>query len=769
MVSDATGAPPFGPIAVQVGPLEVATGDGNWGCWAAPVNADATPDVILAGYSGSVKTVLMSSQGDLPSVAEYPVGLFAQPVALDLDRDGDMDVAYLGGNNRLETLLAQPGGAFVEGPSYAVTTEQGLGTPLAVGGTGRIFVGTTQHAVCAPTPALFSTAILGLDYDPAARAFKAPVCIVPERAPSFRITGLAAGDFDGDGIDDVAYGSPSGGGTAIYFRLSREGFAIEHSIALPAPWRALRFNTQEVSPWLAVRPSNSPFADLAVVVVDAPLGGAFDTGIAVLTGSIAGLTLKQVRPTVPGGYDIMSLSPIGMGFGGRPQLVAANVTNGTVEILDYAAGAPTPLSLAPVQLPERSFRVGSVCAGDFDGDGIQDLFVAPRSGVGALGEVLLGEGDGTYARRPRFALQSGIALPGDVDGDGAVDFLEPTPGGGLQVLFSTQGELALGPETPIDGQFLSAQVGDWDFDGVPDLLVRAGADGVQFLQGLPARDGHFAPAVPVATVDAYGVPTTYAAAFVAGGHFQPPPATPGAPRPLDLLGVERVGSVFREVALLFTDATHAIVAVPSASAYYLPLVFDADGDGVDDLADLYPQGGTIRLSLVKPGDSLGAGWPFRPWGTASPNYPDLAAGVVPVPGAGRSRGVYVGAYGFTLVEAPGGVPGAVEIAIDPSLLTAAADNYTYDAHVALVNGDAYPDLVVALPPPASWLVFPGNAQGTFSPTPDPALSFQPGFGTLYEGGTFMAVPGPTGQDDLVVNAANGTVVILHNDGGGHFR
>jgi hypothetical protein len=765
MVSDATGAPPLGPIAVKVGPVEVVTGDGNWGCWAAPVNADATPDVLLAGYYSSIKTVLMSRTGALPAVAEYPMSLTAQPVAVDLDRDGYMDLAYVDGNGYLKTLMAQAGGALVDGPQAALA-DSAYGHGLAVGGTGRIFAIASFDPTCNPSST--GTAVIGLDYDAAARTFKAPVCVAPPRNPM--ITGLAAGDFDGDGRDDIAYGANQGGGTTIWYRLAREGFAIEHAVPLPAPWHAQIFNGQEVSPWLAVRPAGAPYTDLVVVVLDAPNGGTFDTGLAVLTGGPTGLTLKQTRLTVPGGYNIMSISPIGMGSGGRPQIVAANVTNGTMEIFDYVRTSPTPLADAPVQLPERSFRVGSVCAADFDGDGIQDLFLAPRNGYGASGELLAGEGDGTYARRPRFAIQSSIQYPGDVDGDGLVDFLEPTVGG-LQVLFASDGELALGPETPIDGQFLAVRVGDWDLDGVPDLMIRAGAAGVQLLRGLPARDGHFAPAVPVATADPLGVPTSYAAAFIVGGHFQLPPG-PSMPRPLDLVGIERVGSVFREVALIFRDATHATVAYPPGAEYDIPLAFDADGDGVDDLADARSSSGTLQLSLVKPGDPLppaNPSWPFRAWATASTHWPDVAAGVVPVPGQNRSRGVFVGAYGFTLVEAPGGAVGAVEIAIDPSLLTTLASAWTYDARVAFVDGDAYPDLVVARPPPYTWLVFRGNAQGTFSATPDPALSFQPGFANLYPGFTFQPVPGPTGQDDLVVIAGPTTVVILHNDGAGRYR
>jgi hypothetical protein len=768
MVSDATNAPPIGPIAVQVGPLEVATGDGNWGCWAVPVNADATPDVILAGVNGSVKTVLMSPQGDLPSVAEYPLSLWAQPVVLDLDRDGDTDVAYLAGNG-IETLLAQPGGGFIEGPSAAVNPSPWI---LAAGPGGRIFVATKDNdPTCNPTPGYVAILAFDAEFSTTTRALRGPRCIAPGRPGFIGVGGFASGDFDGDGVDDIAYGATGPGYVnTIYFRLSRDvpAYSVERSVVLPAPWLAQSFNNQQVNPWLAFR-AGSNYSDLVVTVIDAPKGGVFDTGLAVLTGGPGGLTYKQTRLTVPGGYNLMSVSPIGMGFGGRPQLVAANVTNGTVEILDFVRTSAAPLVDAAVQLPERSFRVGSVCSADFDGDGIPDLFVAPRNGYGASGEILLGEGDGSYARRPRFAEQAGFNYAGDVDGDGLVDLLEPTAAGGLQVLFASGGELALGPETPIDGQFLSVQVADWNLDGIPDLVVRAGAEGVQFLRGLPARDGHFAPAVPVATVDPFGAPTTFAAAFIVGGHFQPPPAAPGAPRVLDLLAIERVGSVWREVALLFADATHAIVAHPPGTGYYAPLAFDADGDGVDDLADVFYSRTGIELSLVKPGDPLGASWPFRAWVHVSSNYPDISAGVVPVPGQSRARAVFVGGYGFTLVEAPGGIPGAIELPVDPVYLATVAAEYAYDAHVARVDGDPYPDLVLARPPPYDWLVFPGNAQGTFSTTPNLALSFQPGFATVTPLYTFLPVPGPTGQDDLVLAAGATSLVILHNDGAGHFH
>jgi hypothetical protein len=275
-----------------------------------------------------------------------------------------------------------------------------------------------------------------------------------QAAPSFAAgsgpSSVAVGDFNGDGILDLAVASYYSGVSVL---LGQGDGTFLPAVNYPA----------------GIYPHAVAVGDFnGDGIPDLAVANSGSNNVSVLLGKGDGTFLPAVN--YPAGIHPYSVAVGDFNGDGKPDLAVANNDYpypGTVSVL-LGQGDGT-------FLPAQAFPAGSwpasVAVGDFNGDGILDLAVANSIQFNGTVSVLLGQGDGTFLPAQAFpaGFQPSAVAVGDFNGDGKLD------------LVLNNGKLLLGNadgtfQAPISygpGGFAVA-VGDFNGDAKPDLAVVAG-------------------------------------------------------------------------------------------------------------------------------------------------------------------------------------------------------------------------------------------------------------------------------------------------------
>ncbi len=337
------------PIAVGTGPQSLAVGD---------FNGDGNQDVAIANNGSNDVTVLLGNgSGGFSPATGSPFAAGAGPVSLavaDFNADGIQDLAVANsGSNNVTILLGNGSGGFsaAAGSPFTVGTYP---VSLAVGDFNEDGI---QDLAIANNTSNDVTVLLGNGSGGFSPAAGSPLAI---GAFSFGLSSIAAGDFNGDGIPDLATANNGSNDVTLLLGNGSGGFSA--------------------APRSPVAVGTTPITQFTLAVGDFNGDGIQD------------LAVSNSR-------------------GGSVAILLGNGVGGFIP----ASGEPFYVN-AP----------GSVTVGDFNGDGIQDLAVSDYSDGGVT--ILLGNGSGGFSAAttspvavgPHRFTQLTLAV-GDFNRDGRTD------------------------------------------------------------------------------------------------------------------------------------------------------------------------------------------------------------------------------------------------------------------------------------------------------------------------------------------------------------
>ena len=311
-----------------------------------------------------------------------------------------------------------------------------------------------------------------------------PVFIVQNPAPTsfganWNIAG--SGDFNSDQLSDLAYQRTSDGLVEVQFlsgRVPIGGGAITNS-PFDASWQVAAagdFNGDGLSD-LVYRRSSDGLSEIQFLNGNSAIGG----------GAIANSPFDSAWAIAATGD---------FNHDGKADLVWQRTLDGLVEVQllngDQSIGGGLILN-SPF---DNSWKVAGT--GEFNGDGSSDLvYRRPSDGLTEI-QFLNGNtavGGGAIANNAFDASWQVVGV-GDFNGDGFADLVYRRPSDGLTEIQFLHGTTAIGggviANNPFDASWQVAGVGDFNGDGVSDLVYHqasSGLTGIEFLKGTSVLSG----------------------------------------------------------------------------------------------------------------------------------------------------------------------------------------------------------------------------------------------------------------------------------------
>jgi hypothetical protein len=264
---------------------------------------------------------------------------------------------------------------------------------------------------------------------------------------------VAVGDFNGDGIPDLAVAN-NGGNTVTILLGNGDG----------------TFTSTTVSPATGSNPISIASGDFnGDGKADLAIANQVSGTVTILLGNGDGTFTPAASPST--GVWPTSIAVGDFNGDGIPDLAIANAESDTVTIL-LGNGDGT---FTPAASPSTGVWPTSIAVGDFNGDGKLDL--AATNVESNTVTILLGNGDGTFTANavspPTGIFPESIAL-GDFNGDGIPDLAVANQDSNTVTILLGKGDgtfmaSSVSPATGYNP--VSVAVGDFNGDGKSDLAV----------------------------------------------------------------------------------------------------------------------------------------------------------------------------------------------------------------------------------------------------------------------------------------------------------
>ncbi len=266
---------------------------------------------------------------------------------------------------------------------------------------------------------------------------------------------IASGDFNGDGVPDLAVADDIGNNVGVL--LGNDDGTFQTQVSYTAGSSPQSIATGDFN--------NDGALDLV-------LANTGENTVSVLLGNGDGTFRTQVKYTVGNGPAGVRVSDFNAD--GNLDLVVVNRTDGTLGVLlgngdgTFQTEAPYPVGHAP----------DALAIADFNGDSKPDVAVA-NSGDGTI-SVLIGVGDGTLHPQVTYSVGNGpnALSASDLNADGKPDLVvvNGTDNDVSILLGNGDGTFQSQVTYAVGGAPDSVAVGDLNEDGKPDLAVANGGD-----------------------------------------------------------------------------------------------------------------------------------------------------------------------------------------------------------------------------------------------------------------------------------------------------